>query len=148
MVWPAAWWGGVPKVAPEPSPYIWCCTWSGWWPCGSMGWCSKKLHQNSYLGWLVFSLLRWGSMGWCSKSWGGVPKSCPRIPTLYTNWVNKCSDSPQSFGHSEWSRVNSECIRVNQCADFLFSCPLGSMSSSGDIYLCSYSIQSTNLATN
>ena len=23
-------------------------------------------------------------MGWCSKSWGGVPKGCPRIPTLYT----------------------------------------------------------------
>ena len=55
--------------------HIWCCARSGWWPCGSMGWCSKKLHQNSYPGRLVFSLLR---------RWGGVPKSCPRIRTQYT----------------------------------------------------------------
>ena len=43
------------KVAPEPPP----------WPVG------------------VLVVAR-GSMGWCSKSWGGVPKSCPRIPTQYT----------------------------------------------------------------
>ena len=77
--------------------HIGCCARSGWWPCGSMGWCSKKLHQNPRPGRLVFSLLAvfqklgWcskklsqnpdGSMGWCSKSWGGAPKSCPRIPT-------------------------------------------------------------------
>ena len=76
------------------SHHIWCCARSGWWP-----WCSKKLHQNSYPGRLVFSLLRrWegvpkvgvvlqkvvpeSSMGWCSKCWGDVSKTCPRIPTL------------------------------------------------------------------
>ena len=81
--------------------HIWCCARSGWWP-----WCSKKLHQNPHPGRLVFSLLRrWGgvpkvgvvfqkvvpesSVGWCSKSWGGVPKSCPRIPTARWGGVPK-----------------------------------------------------------
>ena len=38
-----------------------------------LGWCSKKLSQNPR-----------GSMGWCFKSWAGIPKSCSRIPTLFT----------------------------------------------------------------
>ena len=75
--------GGVVFQRLHQNPHhIWCCARSGWWPCASMEWCSKKLHQNSYPGRLVFSLLRRGSMGWCSKRLGGVPKSCPRIPTL------------------------------------------------------------------
>ena len=28
--------------------HIWCCVRSGWWPCGLIGWCSKKLHQNPH----------------------------------------------------------------------------------------------------
>ena len=66
---PAAQWGSVPKVAPEPSPY--------------------KVLRAAWLVALVFQkvapeLLPWPvgcADGWCSKSWGGVPKSCPRIPT-------------------------------------------------------------------
>ena len=73
---PAALWGGVPKVAPEPSPYM--------------------VLRAVRLVALVFQkvapepppwpvgVLVVEPMGWCSKSWGGVPKSCPRIPTLYT----------------------------------------------------------------
>ena len=59
----AARWAGVPKVAPEPSP----------WPVG---------------------VLVVAPMGWCSKSWGGVPKSCPRIPTLskLTHMIISCRD--------------------------------------------------------
>ena len=30
-------------------------------------------------------------MGWFSKSWGGVQKTCPRIPTLYTTQYEKCN---------------------------------------------------------
>ena len=40
--------------------HIWCCARSGWWPCGSMGWCYKKLHQNSYPVWAMLA-------GWCSR---------------------------------------------------------------------------------
>ena len=73
----------------------------------TLGWCSKKLSQNTRWGGVpkvgvVFQKVvqKWGgypkvgvvfqnvvpesSMGWCSKSWSCVPKSCPRIPTLYT----------------------------------------------------------------
>ena len=66
-------WGGVPKVGvvfqkvvPE-SPRLDGVVFQ------KLGWCSKKLSQNPH-----------GSMGCCSESWGGVPKSCSRIPTLYT----------------------------------------------------------------
>ena len=86
---PAARWGGVPKVAPEPSPYmvlraVWLVALVFQkvapepppWPVDGVvfqkfGWCSKKLSQN----------LRWGGV---PKVGGVVPKSCPRIPTLYT----------------------------------------------------------------
>ena len=95
---PAARWGGVPKVAPKPSPYMVLrdlvggpgipksCTRTPPWPVGvlvvaPMEWCSKswggvpkKLSENPHSG--------------CSKSWGDVPKSCPRIPTLYTIQYN------------------------------------------------------------
>ena len=50
--------------------HIWCCARSGWWP-----WCSKQLHQNSYSGRLVFSLLR---------RWGGVPKVGVVFQTIVT----------------------------------------------------------------
>ena len=59
--------------------HIWCCARSGWWP-----WYSKKMHQNPP-PWPVGVLV----VGWCSKSWGGVPKSCPRIPTARWGGVPK-----------------------------------------------------------
>ena len=41
--------GGVVFQRLHQNPHhIWCCARSGWWLCGSMGWFSKKLHQNSY----------------------------------------------------------------------------------------------------
>ena len=49
---PSAWWGGVPKVGVVFQKLGWCSKtlrqnphpvllWSGWWPCGSVGWCFK-----------------------------------------------------------------------------------------------------------
>ena len=75
--------GGVVFQRLHQNPHhIWCCARPGWWR-----WCSKKLHQNCYPGRLVFSLLcRWGGI---FKSWGGVPKSCPIIPTARWGGVPK-----------------------------------------------------------
>ena len=81
MGWCSKSWGGAPKSCPRILDGV---------VFQKDGWCSKKLFQNG----VVFEKLGWcskklsqnphGSMGWCSKSWGCVPKSCPRIPTLYT----------------------------------------------------------------
>ena len=68
---PAARWGGVPKVAPEPSPYI---VLRAVWLVALV---FQKVAPESPL-WPV-GVLVVAPMGWCSKSWGGVPKSCPRI---------------------------------------------------------------------
>ena len=77
---------------------------SDWWPWCSKG-CTRTLTIYGVARGLVVALrldgvlipkvapdlLPWpvgvlvvAPMGWCSKSWGGVPKSCPRPPTLYT----------------------------------------------------------------
>ena len=91
-----------------------------------MGWCSKKLHQNSNPGWLVFSLLRWGSMGWCSKSWGGVPKSCPRIPTLYTTQL-----------HTEWPKLHRVLAILNRFKywEVFYSCHTSFSTSCSSLYV-------------
>ena len=73
---PEALWGGVPKVAPERSPYM----------VLRAVWLVALVFQKvapEPPPWPV-GVLVVAPMGWCSKSWGGVPKSCPRIPTLYT----------------------------------------------------------------
>ena len=74
-------------------------------PCGSVGWCSKGCTRTLTIYGVArglvggpgvpksctrtLTLAGWCSRccadGWCSKSWGGVPKSCPRIPTA--RWV-------------------------------------------------------------
>ena len=78
---PAARWGGVPKVAPEPSPYMVMRT----------VWLVALVFQNvapELIPWPV-GVLVVAPMGWCSKSWGGVPKSCPRIPADRWGGVRK-----------------------------------------------------------
>ena len=73
---PAARWGSVPKVPPEPSPYM----------VSRAVWLVALVFQKvapEPPTWPV-GVLVVAPMGWCSKSWGGVPKNCPRIPTLYT----------------------------------------------------------------
>ena len=73
---PVARWGGVPKVAPEPSPYMVLRT----------VWLVALVFQKvapELLPWPV-GVLVVAPMGCCTKSSGGVPKSCPRIPFLYT----------------------------------------------------------------
>ena len=75
---------------------------------GTVGW----LHQNSYPGRLVFSLLRrWGgvpkscprgSMGWC---WGDAPKSCPRMGWCSKSWgwcSKKLSQNGMVFQKLGW----------------------------------------------
>ena len=109
--------------------HIWYCARSGWWP-----WCSKKLHQNPHPGRL---LRRWGgvgvvfqnvvpesprlgSMGWCSKSWGGAPKSCPRIPTARWGGVPKVRvvfqkvvpESSMGWCSKSWGGVPKGCPRI------------------------------------
>ena len=103
---------GVPKVAPE-SLTIYGVERGlvgGW----LMVWCFKKLHQNSYPGRLVFSLFRRGSMGWCSKSWGGVPKSCTRTPTL-AGWCSRCCADGVVFQKLGWcsKKVVPESLRLD-----------------------------------
>ena len=83
MGWCSKSWGGAPKSCPRildgvvfqkfvpESPRLDGVV------SQKLGWCSKKLSQNPH-----------GSIGWCSKSCGGVPKSCPRIPTLSTTETN------------------------------------------------------------
>ena len=83
---PAARWGGVPKVAPKPSPYMVLCA----------VWLEALVFQKvapEPPPWPV-GVLVVAPMGWCSKSWGGVPKSCPRIPTLskLTHMIISCRD--------------------------------------------------------
>ena len=107
----AARWGGVPKVTPEPSPYM---VLRAVWLVALV---FQKVHQKSLpwpVGVLVFAPMGWCSKSWggvskrcprilnglCSKSWGGVPKSCPRIPTLYTTF---CIQLP--------SIVNQKCYK-------------------------------------
>ena len=79
---PAARWGGVPKVAPEPSRYM---VLRAVWLVALLldGVVIQKVAPELLDPWRV-GVLVVAPMGWCSKSWGGVPKSCPRIPTLYT----------------------------------------------------------------
>ena len=49
------------------------------------------------------SVLVVAPMGWWSKIWGGVPKSCPRIPTLYTTATYQVSrKSIGHLGHMTW----------------------------------------------
>ena len=75
---PAARWGGVPKVAPEPSPYM----------VLSAVWLVALVFQKvapEPPPWPV-GVLVVAPMGWC---WGGVPKSCPRIPTARWDGVPK-----------------------------------------------------------
>ena len=76
---PTARWGGVPKVGvfqkvvPE------------WGGVPKVGMVLQKVVSES-------------SMGWCSKSWGGVPKSCPRIPTARWGGVPKsCPGIPTLY---------------------------------------------------
>ena len=97
----------------------------------------QRLHQNSYPGRLVFSLLhRWGgvpevgvvfqkvvpesSIGWCSKRWGGVPNSGPRILDGMSfqklGWCSKrLSQNPHgSMGWCSkiWGGVPKSCPRI------------------------------------
>ena len=46
----SGWWldGVVFQRLHQNPPHIGCCARSGWWPCGSMGWCFAKLHQSPY----------------------------------------------------------------------------------------------------
>ena len=79
--WCSKSWGGAPKSCPRILDGV---------VFQKLGWCSKQLSQNPRWGGVpkvgvVFQkVVPESSMGWCSKSWGGVPKNCPRIPTLYT----------------------------------------------------------------
>ena len=78
---PAARWGGVPNVAPEPSPYM----------VLRAVWLVALMFQKvapELLPWPV-GVLVVAPMGWCSKSWGGVPKGWPRIPTARWGGVPK-----------------------------------------------------------
>ena len=42
------------------------------------GWCSR-LHRWGGVGVVFQKVVPESWMGWCSRSWGGAPKSCPRI---------------------------------------------------------------------
>ena len=52
---------------------------SDWWPCGSVGWCSKDCTRTL----TIYGVAR-GLVGGPAARWGGIPKSCTRTPTLYT----------------------------------------------------------------
>ena len=51
---------------------------SGWWPCGSVGWCSKSCTRT----FTIYGVAR-SPVGGPADRWGDVQKSCTRAPTLY-----------------------------------------------------------------
>ena len=92
---PAARWGSVPKVGVMFQKLGWCfkklyqnphpvLSRSGWWPCGSVGWCSKGCTRTL----TIYGVVR-GLVCGSSARWVGVPKSCTRTPTLYATILNR-----------------------------------------------------------
>ena len=76
---------GVPKVTPEPSSYM--VLRAVWLVALRLDGVVFQIVAPEFLPWPV-GVLVVAPVGWCSKSWVGVPKSCPRIPTLYTTGCN------------------------------------------------------------
>ena len=64
------------KVVQNPLPIL---SRSGWWPCSSVGRCSKGCTRTL----TIYGVAR-GLVGGPGAHLGGVPKSCTRAPTLYT----------------------------------------------------------------
>ena len=103
---PAARWGGVPKVAPEPSP---CMVLRAVWLVALVFQKVAPEPPPWPIGVLVVA-----TMGWCSKSWGGVPKSCPRILTLIWGGVPKhCPRIPTLYAAGFQRKPQSVGIRFH-----------------------------------
>ena len=109
---PAARWGGVPKVAPEPPPYM----------VLRAVWLVALVFQKvapELLPWPV-GVLVVAPMGWCSKSWGGIPKSCPRIlDGVVFQKLGCCSKTLSQNPHGSmgwcsksWDGVPKSCPRI------------------------------------
>ena len=54
---------------------------SGWWSCGSVGWCYNGCTRTL----TIYGVAR-GLVGGPAARFGGVPKRCTRSPTLHTTY--------------------------------------------------------------
>ena len=99
------------KVSQNPDSILWR---SGWWPCGSVGWCSKGCTRTL----TIYGVAR-GLVGGPAARWGGVPKSCTRTPTQYRRcWpVGGFVVAPGPCGSmgwcsKSWGGVPKSCPRI------------------------------------